>query len=71
MPNGKMTIKNYLIQLDERVKFLTESIKKIENTNAKLMDEVVNLKVKIYVIAGSVSLITSIVMMILSKFLKF
>jgi len=70
MPNGKMTTRDYLIQLCERVDNLKDDFRMITTDIREIRREMDKLKKDVYKIAGTISLIITLVLLLLRELLK-
>jgi len=70
MPNGRMTMREYLIQIYERVDNIKNEQIELKKRIEKIENELTNVKIKVYVIAGIISFIVSISSFILKLFMK-
>ena len=77
MPNGKMTTRDYIMQLIERVDGIRErngnfenELKEVKKEIKDLNDGITNLKIKVYLVAGSISVITTLIIILLNSMLS-
>jgi hypothetical protein len=70
MPDGKMSTRDYLIQIYERVENIKNEQAELKGRIEKIENELVNVKIKVYVVAGIISFIVSISSLLLKLFLR-
>ncbi len=67
MPNGNMTTKEYLVQIFERLKYLTERFDNMEKKIEHNTEEIIKIKIKVVTISVTVSFIVTLGLLILKR----